>query len=49
MHNFEGSECWRCGRWGCRMLDMWDIGRVECSGCGILGMWIVRDKGFWRC
>ena len=49
MHYFGGLECWRCGRRECRMLNMWDIGRVECSGCGILGMWIVWDKGFWRC
>ena len=30
---------------------MWDVGDVECSGCGILGcgvleMWHVRDVGY---
>ena len=25
---------------------MWDVGDVGCSGCGILGMWDVRDVRF---
>ena len=28
---------------------MWDVGDVECSGCGMLVMWNVRDVGCSAC
>ena len=31
------------------MLEMWDVGDVECLGCGILGMWDVGDVGRSGC
>ena len=31
------------------MLGMWDVGDVECLGCGMLVMWNVRDVGCSAC
>ena len=28
------------------MLGMWDVGDVECSGCGMFVVWDVRNVGY---